>query len=475
MFCSVFVLGQNKTEKALSVLEKDPHLKSASWGFCAYEVESGKMLVGRSPDQSLIPASSLKVVTTATALKILGPEYKFKTEIQYDGVIDANGVLNGNLYLKGYGDPTLASPELDNVLRMDALLQDWTSHIRNAGIRSVNGKIVGDGTWFDSQQLPTTWQWNDLGNYYAAGASGLNLHENLYYLNFKQNPSQGKTPAIKNIEPDYPFVTFVNEVVSKGTRDNAYIFGAPYSNTRYVRGSIPAGKGTFTIKGAVPDPPFFAAYHLTKVLEKNGIQTLQEMTTYRELKREGFYSTKRKIIHTNYSPPLRVIVEEANMESVNLYCEVLLKAIGKKQKGKGTTEAGLEVVKETWKAAGVNVEGFFMEDGSGLSPRNAVTTRQLAALMRKTYLDKNIDKIFISSLPLAGESGSLKHMLKGTAVEGKLRAKSGYIRRVRSYTGFCPTQNGKMVAFCFIINNHTASNSAIRKKMEKVMATLYYL
>ncbi|GAG80932.1 unnamed protein product, partial [marine sediment metagenome] len=258
------VAAQSSLQKAIGQLVADPDLKHASLGICVIDVESGKVIAQYEKDQSLIPASSLKVVTTATALSKLGENFRFKTELQYDGQLKSDGTLNGNLYLKGYGDPTLGSDRFDNAVTVDLLMDELVQAVKKAGIKKINGKIVGDASFYTSSVNSRSWLWEDLGNYYACGAWGLNIQENKFYINFKQSLKLGAQPKIESTKPSIPNLLLINEVQSAETNsgDNAYIFGSPYSYTRFIRGTIPIGKSTFTIKGAIPDPPFFAAHKL---------------------------------------------------------------------------------------------------------------------------------------------------------------------------------------------------------------------
>ena len=463
--------AQTGLQKAIDQLASDPVLKARGFSMTVMEVESGKIIAEHQKDRGLIPASTLKVVTTSAALAVLGDDFKFKTELQYDGSIDNNGILNGNIYIKGYGDPTLGSDRFDQTIPMDALMDKFVEAIRSKGIYKVNGKIIGDASFFGTQVDGRTWLWEDLGNYYGAGAWGLNIHENKYFLTLRQNSKLGATPAIEKVEPHIPNLLHLNELTlaGKNTGDQAYIFGSVYNYTRFIRGTIPIGNGPFTIKGAIPDPPFFAAYYLMKKLEARQIDTNKEATSLFELERKGSEHTDRKVLYTHYSPALKDIVHITNMKSINLYCEAMLRYLGRDKKGEGSAEAGLEVVYEFLKKNGINDPAFFMEDGSGLSPFNTVSTYQMTSIMRGIAKNKALYTSIRPSLSVAARSGALKYMFKGTAASGKIRAKSGGMTRVRSYTGYVENKSGKLLAFCIICNHFTCESSEMRKKMEKVM------
>ena len=461
-------MAQGHLQDAIQNFLNNGNLDNASVSISIMDVNSGKMLASHQSELSLAPASSLKVVTTATALSILGSDYTFKTALEYDGQIDRAGNLNGNLYIKGYGDPTLGSDQMEEAENLETVMKKFRLALQQKGIRKINGAIIGDASWFPSAVNCDTWQWNDLGNYYAAGVWGLNIHENLYYLRFRQNSSLGKIPAIAVVEPYVDGLEFYNEVTSaaRGTGDNAYIYGAPYQFTRYVRGTIPVGNQLFSIKGSMPNPPLFAAQLLQEKLEEVGIPSAKAATTSLELSTKG--QTSRTTLYTFESPKLRQIVKRANMKSVNLYCESMLKSISKAKDGDGSFDHGVETLKAYWEDRGLKMSGVYLEDGSGLSARNAVTTQFMVQLLRKKTKDKDFE-VYFDSFPVAGRSGSMKNVLKGSRAEGKLRAKSGTIKRVRSYTGYAQTSSGELRAFSIIVNNFSGSGGAMRKRMETLM------
>lgn len=462
--------AQSNLESAIRTLAKDPVLQYGSMSISVFDVKSGQLIASHEPNKSLVPASSLKALTTATALSILGEDYQFRTTLEYDGSISSNGTLEGNVYIKGYGDPSLGSSNVEGSAGFEAVIEQFRLAIQQQGIRKINGAIIGDATFFDEQIAPSSWQYADLGNYYGAGAWGLNIHENLYYLKFRQNSRIGTTPKVASVEPEVEGLNFINHVktASSGSGDNAYIYGGPYSNDRIVRGTIPAGSGLFTIKGALPNPALFAAFHLEAALQEVGIVTAKPATTAIKASSE-----KRSIIYTHKSPVLSKIVDRTNLKSVNLFAEGLLKMIGKTQLKVGSISKGTKAIEEFWEAKGLNTKGCFIEDGSGLSRKNAITTYFLGQMLLKMEQDPKVSDTFRESLPIAGKTGTLKYRMRGTTAEGRLFAKTGSISRVRSYTGFAKSRStGKLLAFSFIVNDYTCSGSQIRQRMEKILVAL---
>ncbi|MEM1322113.1 MAG: D-alanyl-D-alanine carboxypeptidase/D-alanyl-D-alanine-endopeptidase [Bacteroidota bacterium] len=472
---SAFLSAQSTLQKALDAFADSKPMKHAGVSVSVIDVESGKLLAAVYPHRSLVPASSLKVVTTATALSILGKDFQFKTELQYQGQIEADGTLKGNLIIKGYGDPTLGTDHYNDPPDLQQLMRLFIEAIQKQGIRRIEGRVIADASFFDTAVNGRAWLWEDLGNYYASGAWGLNIHDNRYFIDFQQSPNLNTIPKIVRTEPAIPNLQLINEVRSAAANsgDNAYIYGAPYSYIRFVRGTIPVGKKRFTIKGSIPDPPFFAAHYLSEALATAGIACTEPPTSLFEWEQNGqSLAGSPTTFYTQQSPQLSNIVVETNHKSINLYCESMLKWLAVQQ-GKGnSTAAGIETVLAHWSELGVDTEGFFLEDGSGLSLRNSVSSYHLARIMQLIARDEALYKTFSPSLPLAGRSGSLKRMLRGTAAEGVLRAKSGGMQRVRSYTGYARSKAGRLLAFSMIANNFTGASSDVRRQMEKLMIAM---
>lgn len=466
--------AQNKLELSLTAFEKDPELKYASVGFSAIDVNTGAVVAERNPNQSLTPASSLKVITTSTALAILGHQYKFKTELAYEGRI-MDGVLYGNILIKGYGDPTLASPIMEQAVGKDSLMRIWTKAVKDLGIQKIEGAIIGDGSYWDYNLIPPSWQWGDMGNHYGAGVSGLNFNDNGYTLVLQQNPKVGGLTKVKSHFPDLSNIEFINEVVSaaRGTGDNAYLYMVPFESKVYARGTIPVGNSTFGVRGAVPDPPLFAAYSFQNQLLLQGIACSKPATTVKILGQTAVRNVQ--VFHTHFSPALIEIVKHTNEDSRNMYCEAMIKTIGLKQKNKADWVSGLGAMCEFWAARGVDMRGFFLYDGSGLSARNAVSTKSFAQIMRLIHMDKTTFGDFYNLLAVSGSTGTLTNVGKNSPAAGNVRAKSGTLNRVKSYTGYVTTASGRLLAFCMIANNYSCSSTMIKQKMEELMIQMALL
>ena len=459
----------NKLNAEIEKLKKDPDLSHATWSLLVKDLKTGEVISDYNSDLSLVPASTLKIITTATALGILGPHYRYETKLEYSGTIDTiTGILKGNLYINGSGDPTLGS-ELFKEKGDTFITEKWAKLIKAKGIKKINGDVIADASAFDDEMIPHTWIWADMGNYFGAGATGLNFMDNKYAVYFNSGDKPGDSTQIKKIIPAIPGLELTNSVTSDGRGDNAFIFGTPYNYSRYASGTIPLNKINYEVEGSMPDPALFCAQSLRLSLQKEGVNTIGAITTIRQLKIDNrFTNATRTLLFKHFSPSLDRIIYYTNLKSNNLFAETLLKTIAYEKTGLGSYYEAIESVKEFWTDRGIDVSGLFMYDGSGLSRANGATAKMLTDIL--TYMAKDTNfKSFYNSLPVAGRSGSIAGLCKGTCAEDNLRAKSGYITRARSYAGYVKNRKGNDLAFTIIMNNYTCSPTEIKKKMEGLM------
>lgn len=465
--------AKNSLEKAIEVFLKDPDLKNASFGFLAKDVKSGTIIAEYNPDMSLTPASTMKVVTTAAALEILGAGYKFKTVLQYSGYIDTSCVLHGDIYIQGGGDPALGSRFFNEHYYSPNFLDEWALAVRNAGIDSVDGRIIGDADIYGPDPTPTTWIYGDLGNYYGAPPNGLTIFDNNCYLEFESGANNGDSTNLICVEPFMPGFELENMVTSSNSSDdNSIIVGPPFSNHRFIRGTIPRNRESFEIRGSIPDPALQAAFELQMSMQNRGIGTSQGFTTTRDLRlKHRLCDMARNDFYTQYSPGTGSIVYWVNMNSVNLFAEHLCIQIGLVKYGSASTASGCAAITEHWKRRGIDTEGLYMFDGCGLSRHDAISARHLTDIMVYMSRSKNATT-FENTLPVAGKSGTLSNVGKKTIIAGNLRAKSGTMQRVKSYSGYVKTKSGRKLAFAMIVNNFNCSTKAIVTKLEKLMVAM---
>jgi serine-type D-Ala-D-Ala carboxypeptidase/endopeptidase (penicillin-binding protein 4) len=456
---------------AVKKVAEDKALSHGFFGFCAMDVKTGKIIAQHNSDQSLIPASTMKAVTTATSLLIWGGKHRFSTRIEYDGYIDSDCVLHGNIYIKGGGDPTLGSLFFNDEKERFNFLKDWTKAVFEAGITKINGSVIADDKIFNGEWIPSGWSWGDIGNYYGAGAAGLSIFDNIFEIEFSTRGA-GEKASIKKIKPGIPYMVLINEVYAAQTSsDNSFLYGAPASFERIIRGTIPAGASSFKVKGAIPDPPLLAASAFDEVMKFYGIEISGNPSTVSRTENQNWIKNKRQLLDEFHSPYLDSIVYWTNMKSINSYAENMINHIGLYKNKIGDTQAGTRAVTEYWKSNGIDTNGLFIADGSGLSRSNGITARQLTGIMKYMAGTAQFEP-FYNSLPVAGRTGSLASLCRGTPAENNLRAKSGYINRVRAYTGYVTDKKGNMIAFSMIANNFTCQPSEMKGKLEKIMVAM---
>ena len=473
LYIGLFVIWTNigtAQNQVLSVQQKiagwqtDPKLSTASVCIAVSDNRTGEMLIKSVPQQSLAPASILKLITTATALEVFGSDYRFQTTLSASGMIK-NDTLFGDLQIIGGGDPTLGSTYFpDN----NHFMEDWINVIQNKNIKVVNGNLVLDATIYESQTIPNTWIWEDIGNYYGAGASGISVYDNQYEIHLSSGKETGMITKIEKVNPEIPGLELQNEVLSSDINsDQAYVFGSPMENRRVIRGTIPKNRSNFVIKGSVPDPAALLASEFRKKLTASGI-TIVGVTKF---EKANIFNIPPLVLSVNYSPPLRDIIKVTNYESVNLFAEHLLKQLAFKSSGLGATKDGCKFIVEFWKAKGLDMKGFFMNDGSGLSRFNAITAIQMVNILNYMKTKSAYSTDFYESLATVGE-GTLNVFRMENFPDQCLRAKSGSMTRVRCFAGYLTTDSRRQLTYSIMLNNFSCSQTEATKRIEEVLVEL---
>lgn len=466
--------AQSNLQTYLNGLTSKTGLESALIGISVRQAD-GTKIASLNENILLSPASCQKVVTTSTALLMLGPDFQFKTFLQYDGNFDApTGTLKGNVYLRGGGDPTLGSEKFSSTT-IDSLLQKLISQVKKAGIKKIEGKIIGDDQVFESIMAPGTWDWGDIGQYYGSGACGLTICDNMvcYYL---KSGNEGTNTQYVRMKPYIPGMTLINDVKSGGSKlgDKSYIFGSEYSYYRHFVGEVSGNESEFKIKGSIPDPAWYAAYILDSTLRVNGITITGKPSTTRIMNenRETYTAhDNRTIVYTIHSPTLKNIIKQINQQSNNLYAEQLHKYISFHKNGFGNNVTSAEIVQDFWVNKGIPKNEFIPVDGSGLSRSNGISASTLVEILILMRSEKYYDD-FYASLPVSGKNGTMVSFGKGTILENNCAAKSGSMTRVRTYTGYVKSKTGKDLVFAVMFNNYTCEKNEIRKICEEVISKI---
>lgn len=419
----------------LNAVMNDPVLRNANWGFVVYDPKTKKIVSSYNENASLIPASTTKLLTTETALNLLGENFRWITQLEHSGEIDENGVLNGNLYIVGSGDPSMGTRKAGAASYGD-IVSDFISGMKNYGIKKVKGDIIIQTAVFKENKmanLPENIVWLENNNYYLPVGSTREI-----------NPANERLIVKNN-----PFST-----------DKKYFYISPYIK-QIVYAEKFEGNPLLT---KLPDAPAFLANTMRTTMVKSGLPItgkVQSIIIDKE-------PESRKIITAYQSPTLSEIVFYTNQHSDNALSEATLKTVGFQKNGDGTPESGRNVVTEHLQNISFDTFGLSYADGSGLSRSNLVTpisqVKFLTALMNEKYF-----KTYFDSLPIAGQTGTLKRSFSGTGY-GQIFAKTGTLNKVKTLAGYMKTNTGKTLVFSLLVNNYAGSVDQVKRKMEQILA-----
>lgn len=459
LLVSTISFGQNisiRLDAAIKKLQADEQFKHAIISMYVIDSKTGKPVFSHNSQLGLAPASCQKVVTSVAALELLGKDYRYKTEFGYDGIIE-DTVLKGNILIKASGDPTLGSWRWNSTSE-ETIQQKITAVLKAKSVKVIGGDLVVDESKWETQATPRGWTWDDMGNYYGAGARALNWRENQYDMILKPGKKEGDSVAVVETVPELMVMQTVNELTTgkAGSGDNSIIYLPENGIVAYLRGTVPAGRETFTISGSIPKPLQVAKYRLLNYLYNNGIVPLNWMNPGSSLfDKKQPAPVFSNLMLTHYSPPLDSINYWFLQKSVNLFGEAFVKTIAYQKTGFGATDTGINIIKNFWQERGIEKSALNIIDGSGLSPANRVTADALVTVMQ--YAKKQAWYLsFYNALP----------------EQNGIKMKSGYIGGVRSYTGYVRSKKGAEYTFSFIINSFDGSAGTVREKMWKLLDVL---
>ena len=429
----------------------DKSLQHASASIYVINSSTGKTVADINTQAGLAPASCQKVIIASAAFELLGHNYIYKTSLGYTGKIE-KGVLNGDIIIKGSGDPTAGSWRYTET-REDSIISEFKKAISREGINEITGNVYADENLWKGEVTPDGWIWQDIGSYYGAGARALNWRENQYDLFLKSGKNIGDPVESVYTRPAYIEglnLRVVATSAEKESGDNAYIYMPLNEKYGYVRGTIPANEYLFSISGAMPQPAKQLALTLEAELKKIPVEKVAREYPVVQKNYDSSY-----IFYAHSSPPLDSIVYWFLKRSINLYGEALIKTIGYEFTKTGATDSGVNIVKNFWNKKGIDPAAMNIIDGSGLSPANRVTTATLVSVME--YAKKqNWFPAFYNALP---------------EING-IKMKSGSIGGVVSYTGFIKSKKGIDYTFAFIVNNFDGGSNEVRKKMWSLLDLL---
>ncbi len=449
----LFVSAFSKQESGVNFLldlENSPALNNTVYSIYAKYV-GGKDIVAKNKNVLLVPASVLKLFTTASALEILGSDKTFETKVYLDGKIKGK-TFEGDIYLLGAGDPSFGSKDFEGKPDYKELFPFWAKALKKKGINQIKGNIYADNYLFSGMQLPWRASFKNIGNYFAPKADALSIANNKYKIVFPPAKA-GDTniiplftePKIKNLE-------FRSEVYvsSEIKREDVYATFEPVSNIINLNGVLPESEKETEINAALPNPAQFAVESFLKSLQNSGLKVLGKA----EVKKGENYD-KKELIFTHLSPTVKELVKHTNKKSDNLYAGVLLRDISAYSGGDGSAKDGLKKMKDALINIGVPEEDFDIYDASGLSYSSNVSCQATVTLLEK-ILTKPYAKDFKDSLVVAGnpaEKGFFGVRVAKKDFANKTLLKTGLLDKARTIAGYTKDKNGKDIVFCFFINN----------------------
>lgn len=443
-----------KLQTAFQKFESDPQLRNAISSLYVIDAKTGKVVFDKNSAIGLAPASTQKIITSASAYELLGRDFSYQTYIGYDIGIEKQELM-GNLYFIGTGDPTLGSWRWQNTKEPEVLKKITDILIKN-NIRSIRGDIWIDDIQSGINPVPDGWIWQDIGNYYGAGCWGFNWHENQYDLVLKGDNEGGYTEIMSfPLLAGYRIGNFI-KVGKKGSDDNGYIYFTPYNKVGFATGTVPPSEKGFTISGSDPQPSKQFGLQLLKQLSKEKIQFSGSLNVYSDSILARASIRKANFILDSISSP---VLDSMNYwflkKSINLYGEAFLKSLPHKNILHGSTEKGLDILRKFWKERGIETTELNMVDGSGLSPLNRVTTHAQVQVLQYAKKQKWFNSYYLAFPEFNG-----------------MKMKSGTISGAKGFCGYHKSKSGQEYIFSFLVNNYNGASSSVVEKMYKVLNEL---
>ena len=447
IFFSSIISSQSLTTKlssAFQTFEKDAQLKSGIASLYVVNAKTGAVVYKKNEMIGLAPASTQKIITSASAYELLGKDFYYKTKF---GVV--RGKDGYQLSIQPSGDPTLGSWRWESTKEVNAMNR-IVAAVRKTGAEKLGPVIVYNKGW-EGENIPNGWIWEDIGNYYGAGAEALNWRENQYDLILKSGANIVDPVEIVGTKPFLYGYSLSSQLESaaKGTGDNAYIYFPLNGGSGSVRGTIPVNEKNFIISGALPDAHNQFIETLRDSLKASGNKPGGQNALFLN------NGDIENVIHTETSPPLDSIIYWFNKKSINLYGEALVKTIGFQKNGKGNTKKGVDLIKDFWKGKGIAETELNMVDGSGLSPLNRVTTHAQVHVLQHAKKQSWYNGFYYALPEYNG-----------------MKMKSGTIQGAKGFCGYHKSKSGEEYIFSFLVNNYNGSASGLVQKMYKVLDVL---
>jgi len=437
-----------------------PKFAAALWGVKVVSLETGKVLFEENPQKYFSPASNSKLYTMALALDRLGGDYRIKTSLYAKARPNRAGLLRGDLIVFGRGDSTFnARRNSNDIFRALAPL---VRAVTNAGIRRIEGDLVGDESFFRGPPFGSGWAWDDMQFYYGAPISALTINDNRLEISVKPGV-QTNAPCRLSVSPATVWIVLSNrtQTVVKGGRRSISFYRPLDQNVVFVLGKLPLDDTGYAEDVTVPNPAGLFVAFFKDALAKAGVKITGKLRTANWLDRQAQPLDCGKLVELGFaeSPPMRELAREVQKPSQNLYTDLLLAHVGEfKRSGEPraaetSEDAGIRELGKFLEEAGVRRGDVQFEEGSGLSRNNLTTPNATIALLQ--FMSKHREaEVYLNALPVAGVDGTLRSRMKDTAAAGNVRAKTGTLRWANSLSGYVTSAAGERLAFCVMLNRY---------------------
>lgn len=452
-----------------------PEFDRAMWGVVVRSLDNGEVIYRRNAERLMMPASNMKLLTSSAALVRLGADFRFRTVVLGRGPRRGD-TLAGDLVVVGRGDPTF-SQHATGGADVLASLRSWADSLRAHGIRTVAGRVVGDGSWFADPPLGSGWAWDDLADSYAAGVSALQFNEGFALLQVTPGDSVGAAARTAFQPLAAPLRVFgtVATAPPDSSLERVHYDRAPFTDSVLVWGQIASGHAPASIEIAVPDPVRYFETALTEVLREAGIAVLGQATPAVAPVPSALVATAAApagdTLFVWRSPALRDILPLFLKPSQNQIGETLLRTLGGEVKGVASVDSGRAAVREVLREFGVADDAYVIADGSGLSRYDYVAPETLARILEGMARRADFD-VFYQALPIAGVDGTIATRMRGTAAAGNVHAKTGSIANVRSLSGYVSSADGERFVFVMLANHFTAPRRVVEVVQDHVLERL---
>jgi serine-type D-Ala-D-Ala carboxypeptidase/endopeptidase (penicillin-binding protein 4) len=459
--------------KDIESVLKNKYADNALWGITIQSIKTGETIYELNAKKSFLPASSMKLVTSALALSSLTPTFQYSTDLFTNGKFNKK-VMTGDLIIRGAGDPTFGSTAMFPDREPSSVFKQWVDTLLKRGIEKVEGNIIVDDTYFTKDIYPLGWSIDDAPYYYATQSSALSFADNVVSVSVAPNAQPGSRPFVAVI-PETDYIEKENTAITILSDDTTYepltISREMGGNEVTITGEIPKGSKAVLEQITVESPALYAGTVYKEELEYAGITVTGGVLTSRELKEKLQYNSLSRLGSVQ-SPPITDIIKVMNKRSNNFFAEQLFRTVAKESGGKGDWKTGADAAKKYLALIGAGDDRFAITDGSGLSRMNIVTPEGILTILRTMQRDGKLYPPFLESLPIMGRDGTLSERLKGTAAEGKVFAKTGGMTGVRSIAGYFTNADGEQFAFCIIANNYTCPTKEITMLQDQMLLRL---